>query len=123
MTSLLLDSATVHPPDPKEITSAVYAVIRSGGRQYRVVAGEVVEVNRLDATPGDTVTFEPVFLAEGTDVKARAGDLEGVTVRGEVVEHTRGKKIRVFNYGPKKGWKRTKGHRQDLTAVRITEIG
>lgn len=101
----------------------MYAVIRSGGRQYRVATGEVVEVNRLDATPGEQVVFEPVFLGEGTDVKARPADLEGVTVQGEVLEHTRGKKIRVFNYGPKKGWKRTRGHRQDLTAVRITEIG
>lgn len=101
----------------------MYAVMRSGGRQYRVATGDVVEVNRLEAEPGESVTFVPVFIADGSDVKARAGELDGVTITGEVVEHTRGKKIRVFNYGPKKHWKRTSGHRQDLTAVRITEIG
>ncbi len=101
----------------------MYAVIRSGGRQYRVATGDVVEVNRLDAEPGQSVTFPPVLLADGDDVKARPQELDGVTITGEVVEHTRGKKIRVFNYGPKKHWKRTRGHRQDLTTVRITEIG
>jgi large subunit ribosomal protein L21 len=101
----------------------MYAVIRAGGRQYKVASGDVIEVNRLRADEGQRVSFDPVLVVEEGSVKARPEDLEGITVHGEVVRHGRGRKIRVFNYHAKPGWKRTKGHRQDLTSVRITEIG
>lgn len=101
----------------------MYAVIRAGGRQYKVVSGDVIEVNRLEAAPGDAVAFPPVLIVDDGSVRARPAELEGVSVKGEVVRHGRGRKIRVFNYHAKTGWKKTRGHRQDLTAVRITEIG
>lgn len=101
----------------------MYAVIRAGGRQYRVTSGDVIDVNRLPATEGDRVTFEPVLIVDGSTVRARPQELAEAAVEGEVVRHGRGRKIRVFNYHNKTGWKRTKGHRQDLTTVRITEIG
>lgn len=100
----------------------MYAVIRAGGRQYRVASGDVIEVNRLDAAEGAEVSFEPVLVVDGSDVKARPAELSGLTVRGRVVGLARGHKIRVFNYHAKTGWKRTRGHRQDLTKVEITEI-
>jgi large subunit ribosomal protein L21 len=101
----------------------MYAVIRAGGRQYKVASGDVIEVNRLQAAEGAEVSFPPVLLVDGRTVKARPDDLSQVSVKGEVVGHGRGRKIRVFNYHAKTGWSRTKGHRQDLTTVRITEIG
>jgi len=101
----------------------VYAVIRAGGQQYRVAPGDVIEVDRLGADPGEAVSFPAVLIVDGQEVKARASDLDGATVSGEVVEHTRGRKIHVFTYKAKSNWKRTKGHRRNLTAVRITGIG
>ena len=100
----------------------MYAVIRAGGRQYKVASGDVIEVNRLDTPEGDDVSFEPLLIVDEQSVRSRPGDLDGVRVRGRVVGHKRGQKIRVFNYHRKTGWKRTRGHRQDLTAVEITEI-
>lgn len=101
----------------------MYAVIRAGGRQYKVASGDVIEVNRLETPEGGDVSFEPVLVVEDAKVRARPKELEGVHVRGRVVGHKRGEKIRVFNYHRKTGWKRSRGHRQDLTAVEITEIG
>jgi large subunit ribosomal protein L21 len=100
----------------------MYAVIKSGGKQYRVTGGDVLDVNRLKAAAGEAVTFETLLLVDGDSVKARPSELDGAAVQGEVVGHKRGRKIRVFNYHAKGGWHRTVGHRQDLTTVRITEI-
>jgi large subunit ribosomal protein L21 len=100
----------------------MYAVIRAGGRQYKVASGDVIEVNRLDASEGQEVSFAAVLVVDDSTVKVRPAELEGVQVRGRVVGHKRGEKIRVFNYHRKTGWKRTSGHRQDLTSVEITGI-
>jgi large subunit ribosomal protein L21 len=101
----------------------MYAVIRAGGRQYKVASGDVIEVNRLEAAEGQEVSFPPVLVVDDNSIRARASDLDGVQVKARVVGHKRGEKIRVFNYHRKTGWKRTMGHRQELTAVEITEIG
>jgi large subunit ribosomal protein L21 len=101
----------------------MYAVIKAGGQQYKVASGDVIEVNRLEASEGQEVSFEPVLVVDDGSVRARPAELKGVTVRAKVVGHKRGVKIRVFNYHRKTGWKRTRGHRQDLTAVEITGIG
>ena len=100
----------------------MYAVIRSGGRQYKVASGDVIEVNRLEASEGQEVSFDPVLVVDDKSIKARPEDLGDAQVRGRVVGHKRGEKIRVFNYHRKTGWKKTRGHRQELTAVEITEI-
>ena len=100
----------------------MYAVIRAGGRQYKVASGDVIEVDRLGASEGDEVAFTPTLVVDGGSVKASPTDLEGLTVTGKVVGHKRGEKIRVFNYHRKTGWKKTKGHRQELTTVEITAI-
>ena len=100
----------------------MYAVIRAGGRQYKVASGDVIDVNRISGAEGDEVSFPALLVVDGDAVKARPADLEGVSVKAKVVGHKRGKKIRVFNYHRKGGWKKTKGHRQELTAVEITGI-
>jgi large subunit ribosomal protein L21 len=101
----------------------MYAVIRAGGRQYKVASGDVIEVNRLEATDGQEVAFDAVLVVDGDKVRSKPDELTGVSVKGKVVAQKRGGKLRVFNYHRKTGWKRTKGHRQELTAVEITGIG
>lgn len=101
----------------------MYAVIKAGGGQYRVASGDVIEVNRLDASEGDELSFVPVLVVDNGSIKSRPDELAGAAVRGKVLGHKRGKKIRVFNYHAKTNWKRSRGHRQELTRVEITEIG
>ncbi len=101
----------------------MYAVIRAGGRQYKVASGDVIEVDRIGASEGDEVSFVAVLVVDdGGKVRARPADLEGAKVTARVVGHKRGVKIRVFNYHRKTGWKKTKGHRSELTTVEITGI-
>ena len=98
----------------------MYAVIRAGGKQYRVAPGDVIRVEKQADTDG-LVQFGDVLA-----VSAEAGSVlpagSGALVTGEVVEHGRGNKILVFHYKRKKQYKKLRGHRQDYTAVRITEI-
>ncbi len=101
----------------------MYAIIRTGGKQYRVEKGDVVRVERLDGTVGSTVTLEDVLLLGG-EGEPRVGSprLEGVSVVGTVVEQDRDAKIRVFKYKKRKHYRRTRGHRQSFTAVRIDAV-
>jgi large subunit ribosomal protein L21 len=98
----------------------MYAVIRAGGKQYRVAPGDVIRVETQDDKDGK-IEFGDVLA-----VSAEAGSVlppgSGALVTGEVVEHGRGEKILVFHYKRKKQYKKLRGHRQDYTAVRITEI-
>ncbi len=98
----------------------MYAVIRAGGKQYRVAPGDVIRVEKVSGTDG-RVAFSDVLA-----VSAEAGSVlppgSGASVTGEVVEQGRGNKILVFHYKRKKQYKKLRGHRQDYTAVRITEI-
>jgi large subunit ribosomal protein L21 len=102
---------------------AVYAIIRAGGKQYRVAEGETVYVERLATPVGEKVTFGEVLLLGG-DSGARVGSplLDGVSVGATVVEHDRDSKIRVFKYKKRKHYRRTRGHRQAYTALRIDSI-
>jgi large subunit ribosomal protein L21 len=100
----------------------MYAVIRAGARQYKVASGDVIDVDRIKADEGAEISFPALMVVDGENVKALPADLAGATVTGKVVGHKRGKKIRVFNYHRKVGWKRTKGHRSELTSVEITGI-
>jgi large subunit ribosomal protein L21 len=99
-----------------------YAVIKTGGKQYRVEEGMTLLVERLTADEGATIDLEPLLVAGDGDPKLGA-DLDGVIVQAEVVDHLRGPKIRVFKFKPKRGYKRTTGHRQELTRIRVTSIG
>lgn len=99
----------------------MYAVIKSGGKQYRVEEGDQVYLEKLDAEVGDKVEFD--VLALTTDDGLQAGDaVKDAKVTAEVIKHGRGKKIMVFKYKPKKRYRRRQGHRQPYTSVRITEI-
>jgi large subunit ribosomal protein L21 len=98
-----------------------YAIVKTGGKQYRVEEGQTLLVERLADEAGSTVDLQPVLLRSSDTVFDRKG-LAKVAVRAEIVGHERGKKIRVFKFKPKRGYKRTMGHRQELTRIRITEI-
>jgi large subunit ribosomal protein L21 len=100
-----------------------YAVIKTGGKQYRVQAGETLLIERLPDDVGATVELTPLLLAGDGDPKFDAGAIGKATVKAEIVGHERGPKLRVFKFKPKRGYKRRTGHRQELTRIRITDIG
>lgn len=101
----------------------MFAVFESGGKQHRVSEGDVVQLERLPADPGDEVVFDRVSLiASGDDVQVGTPYLDGGAVTGQVVEQGRGRKIRVIKFKRRKNYMRTKGHRQHFTTVRITGI-
>ena len=99
-----------------------YAVIKTGGKQYRVEEGQTLLVERLADEEGATVVLQPLLYA-AEDAVFDADGLKSVSVKAKVVAHERGEKLRVFKFKPKRGYKRTTGHRQELTRLRITKIG
>jgi large subunit ribosomal protein L21 len=101
----------------------MYAVMQTGGKQYRVVAGDTLEVERLDAEAGKSFTFDQVLLASN-DGKVTIGgpSIGGATVVADVVKHIRGEKKVAFKMRRRKGYHRKVGHRQELTVVKITDI-
>jgi len=98
-----------------------YAVIESGGKQYKVEKGTSLLVDRLGAKEGEKVSLRPVMFRD-KEVVAGGKDLEKVKVEATVAEHLRGPKIKVFKYKPKKGYRRRAGHRSELTKLEVTEI-
>jgi large subunit ribosomal protein L21 len=100
----------------------MFAVIKTGGKQYKVSRNDVITVEKLNAEPGDTVAFETVLMLGGDTVIVGAPTVEGATVAGSVVEQARGPKVISFFKRRRQNSKRKKGHRQDLTIVRITDI-
>ena len=99
-----------------------YAIFKTGGKQYRVATGDVIEVEKLDGEAGAEITFsEVLFHGEGSNIKAGA-DLKGATVVAEVVEQFKGPKVLNFKYRRRKGYHRLVGHRQKLTRVKIKSI-
>ncbi len=102
----------------------MYAIVETGGKQYRVAPGDTVSVELLSGEPGETLDLGQVLLVGGDGDKARVGSpgVDGAVVRAEVVEHFRGEKIIVFRYKSKVRYRRKTGHRQSLTRLRITDI-
>lgn len=101
----------------------MYAVIQSGGKQYRVAEGETLRVEKLIAAPGDKLSFETLLLADDAgNVRVGQPRVPGVKVEAEVVEQGRGKKIIIFKYKRRKSYRRKQGHRQPFTALKITAI-
>jgi large subunit ribosomal protein L21 len=99
----------------------MYAVIESGGKQYKVEKGTSLLVDRLPAKEGEKVSLRAVMFRD-KDVVAAPSELEKVKVEATVTEHLRGPKIKVFKYKPKKGYRRRAGHRSELTKLEVTEI-
>jgi len=99
---------------------ATYAVIETGGKQYRVEKGSTLLVDRLSAAEGDKVDLRAVAYRDKEMVLGK--DLEKVKVEAKVAGHERGPKIRVFKYRPKKGYRRRAGHRSELTRLEITDV-
>ena len=99
----------------------MYAVVESGGKQYKVEKGTALLVDRLDAKEGDKVELRPVMFRD-KEVVAEPKELAKVKVEATVAEHLRGPKIKVFKYKPKKGYRRRAGHRSELTRLEVTEL-
>ncbi len=100
-----------------------YAIIKTGGKQYRVAVGDKVQVEKLEGAAGDSITFGEVLAAgEGDSLKVGAPFLDGAKVLGEVVKQFRAPKVTAFKFKRRKGYHKTKGHRQHLTQVKITGI-
>lgn len=101
----------------------MYAVIKTGGKQYKVQEGDIIRVEKLDVEEGSTVQFDEV-LAVSDDNGLRVGTpvVEGATVEANVTGHGKGKKVIVFKYKPKKNYRKKQGHRQPYTQVEITKI-
>jgi large subunit ribosomal protein L21 len=100
----------------------MYAVIRTGGKQQRVSEGQRVDVERLGAAAGETVSFSPVLVVDGEEVLAGADSLAGAEVSAVVVGEAKGPKITGFTYKPKTNNRRRWGHRQSYTTIEITGI-
>ena len=100
-----------------------YAIISAGGKQFRVTEGEVVHVPSMAAEVGSSVEFDALLEADGDKVEIGSSALEGHRVRATVVEHGRGRKVIVFKKKRRKQYKKTHGHRQNFTAVRIDSVG
>ena len=101
----------------------MYAIIATGGKQYRVSEGDVIYIEKIDAQVDSTVSFDVLLMGNDGDVKIGTPVVEGVNVEGKVVGQIRGEKIVVYKYKSKKNYRRKQGHRQPYTKVEITKIG
>lgn len=100
----------------------MYAIVKSGGRQEKVAVGDVFELDRVVAKPGESVTLPAVLVVDGETITADPAALAKVTVSAEVVEHLKGPKIKITHYRNKTGYRRRQGFRASLTRVKITGI-
>ncbi|MDO4910362.1 MAG: 50S ribosomal protein L21 [Corynebacterium sp.] len=100
----------------------MYAIVKTGGKQYKVAEGDLVKVEKIEGESGTAVALTPVLLVDGADVTTAADKLAKVSVNAEIVEHVKGPKIRILKYKNKTGYKKRQGHRQSLTVLKITGI-
>ncbi|MBR0152604.1 MAG: 50S ribosomal protein L21 [Lachnospiraceae bacterium] len=100
----------------------MYAIIATGGKQYKVAEGETIRVEKLGVEAGETVTFDQVLFVGGDDVKVGSPVVEGATVTGTAVKDGKSKKVVVYRYKPKTGYHKKNGHRQAYTEVKIEKI-
>ncbi|MBP3947767.1 MULTISPECIES: 50S ribosomal protein L21 [Corynebacterium] len=100
----------------------MYAIVKTGGKQYKVAEGDLVRVEKIEGEAGDSVALTPVLLVDGANVTSKSEDLAKVNVSAEIVEHGKGKKINILKYKNKTGYKVRQGHRQPNTTLKITGI-
>ena len=101
----------------------MYAIIQTGGKQYKVAAGDEILIEKLEAAVDAEVEFDVLLVSDESGVKVGKPVLDGVKVKGKVLEHGKGKKAVVFKYKPKKNIRTKRGHRQPYTKVEILSIG
>jgi len=100
----------------------MYAVIKTGGKQYRVAEGDVLRVERLDGDVGHEISFDEVLMVGGDQVTVGRPTVTGAKVKAEIVAHDRARKIIVFKMKRRKNYRRKRGHRQPYTQIRVTGI-
>jgi large subunit ribosomal protein L21 len=100
----------------------MYAIVKTGGKQYRVEQGQSLLVERLPVEDGGSVALDPLLYVDGSTVVDGGDELGRVSVQARVVGHERGPKLRIVKFKPKRGYKRRTGHRQELTRIEVTQI-
>ena len=100
----------------------MYAIVRSGGQQHKVAVGDVIEIDKVVTTVGESLVLPTVLLVDGDTVTAGSDDLAKVAVTAEVLGETKGPKITILKYKNKTGYRRRQGHRQRYTQVKVTDI-
>jgi large subunit ribosomal protein L21 len=100
----------------------MYAIVATGGKQFKVAQGDILAVEKLDVEPGKTVELKVIFLADGSQITVDSDKLAKARVFAEVLEHFRGEKALVFKFKKRKGYKRLRGHRQELTRLQVLDI-
>ena len=108
--------------DKNESRSGVYAIVRSGGRQHKVAVGDVVEIDKVADEAGSSIELTPLLVVDGESVTSDKDALGKVKVTAEIVEPTKGPKIRIHKFKNKTGYQKRQGHRQPLTVLKITGI-
>ena len=100
----------------------MYAIIRTGGKQYNVSVGDEIVVEKLNAEVGDVVSFDVLMLVDDNGVTIGTPVVKGASANAKVIEHGKGKKVVVFKYKPKKNYRKKQGHRQPYTKVKVTAL-
>jgi large subunit ribosomal protein L21 len=100
----------------------MYAIVSTGGKQYKVAQGDVIDVEKLNAQPGDKVELDVLMLNDGVTSTVEPAALEGKKVVAEVMDQFKGQKVIIFKFKKRKRYHRTKGHRQNLTKLKIVEL-
>ncbi len=100
----------------------MYAIVKTGGKQYKVAVGDVVTVEKLDVAAGGSIALPAILLVDGENVTTDATDLAAVSVTGELVAQVKGPKIKIHKYKNKTGYHKRIGHRQKLSQIRVTGI-
>ncbi|MGX9293760.1 50S ribosomal protein L21 [Tsukamurella paurometabola] len=101
---------------------ATYAIVKTGGKQYKVAVGDLVKVEKIDGEVGSSVTLPVALVVDGANLTTDAAALEKISVTGEVVDQVKGPKIRIHKFKNKTGYHKRQGHRQNLTVVKVTAI-
>jgi large subunit ribosomal protein L21 len=101
---------------------ATYAIVKTGGKQYKVAVGDLVKVEKIEGEPGSAVALSPVLVVDGAELTTDADKLAKVSVSAEIVDQTKGPKIRIHKFKNKTGYHKRQGHRQKLTVLKVIGI-
>ena len=102
--------------------TATYAIVKTGGKQYKVAVGDIVKVEKIESEPGASVSLPFTLVVAGSAVTTDAAELAKVAVTGEILEHIKGPKIRIHKFKNKTGYHKRQGHRQPLTVLKVVGI-